>query len=198
VTFKDGDTTVKTSTLPFASKLGTLPAVSKTGHAFKGWYTAASGGAKVTASTKITRAVTYYAQWTVNKYKVTLNANGGKVSGKKTKVLTKDYGAKIGSLTKAKRKGYAFEGWYTKKKGGKLVKEATVEKNVTYYAHWARVGKIVKAHTVKLHAKAKTSALVKAYVKKGKTVQYLGKKGSWYKVKYGKKTGYIYKKYVKF
>ncbi len=58
---------------------GTLPTPTRTGYTFAGWYTAASGGTRVTASSKvtITNAQTLYAQWTANKYKVTFNTNDG-------------------------------------------------------------------------------------------------------------------------
>jgi uncharacterized repeat protein (TIGR02543 family) len=38
------------------------------------------------------------------------------------------------------RIGYKFQGWYTKKSGGKKIKSTTEMpiKNVTCYAHWKR------------------------------------------------------------
>ena len=42
---------------------GELPTVMRPGHMFDGWYTAASGGTKVTAATKVTGDATLYAQW---------------------------------------------------------------------------------------------------------------------------------------
>jgi len=41
-----------------------LPAYTRTGYDFKGWYTAKSGGTKITTLPKITADVAYYAQWT--------------------------------------------------------------------------------------------------------------------------------------
>ncbi len=59
---------------PFAedgATIGTLPAASRSGYTFDGWYTAASGGAKVSSDTRITATVSnireplkYYAHWT--------------------------------------------------------------------------------------------------------------------------------------
>lgn len=48
--------------------VGGLPTPTRDYYSFKGWYTAASGGEKVTASTVIdqTSDVTVYAQWTLN------------------------------------------------------------------------------------------------------------------------------------
>lgn len=64
-------------TKPYNSGLGTLPTTSRNGYTFKGWYTATSGGTKISTSTKLTKDVTYYAQWTANKIKITFNKNGG-------------------------------------------------------------------------------------------------------------------------
>ena len=57
----------------------TLPTnVTRTGYTFKGWYTASSGGTKVTSvSTSDTGNKTYYAQWTGNLYTVSYNLNDG-------------------------------------------------------------------------------------------------------------------------
>ena len=45
---------------------GTLPAIGRKGYTFKGWYTAKTGGQKVTSATKVdlTKDQTLYAQWT--------------------------------------------------------------------------------------------------------------------------------------
>jgi uncharacterized repeat protein (TIGR02543 family) len=70
------------------------------------------------------------------KYKVTMNANGGKVSKKS---ITKEKNKKIGKLPKPTKKGYTFKGWYTKKVGGsKISATKKIVKNVTYYAHWKK------------------------------------------------------------
>jgi uncharacterized repeat protein (TIGR02543 family) len=45
-------------------EIGTLPTPTRTGYTFDGWYTAASGGTKITAATVVTADVTYYAHWT--------------------------------------------------------------------------------------------------------------------------------------
>ena len=52
--------------------------------------------------------MTVNAEWTANKYTVTLNANGGKVSQTSIEVT---YGEAY-SLPKPTRDGYVFEGWY--------------------------------------------------------------------------------------
>ncbi len=44
--------------------IGTLPTATKSGYTFNGWYTAATGGTKISASTVVTGNITYYAQFT--------------------------------------------------------------------------------------------------------------------------------------
>jgi uncharacterized repeat protein (TIGR02543 family) len=62
-----GNTPVPTSnSVTFGSPYGTLATTSRTSYTFNGWFTAASGGTQVTASTVVTTAGnhTLYAQWT--------------------------------------------------------------------------------------------------------------------------------------
>ena len=75
--------------------------------------------------------------YVANGYRVTYYPNGGQDSVM-TKTVKKK--AKIGSLTKAKRKGYLFAGWYTASKKGKKVSASTkVTGNIKLYAHWTKV-----------------------------------------------------------
>ena len=46
--------------------VGVLPTLTRTGYTFAGWWTTASGGLQILASTIVTDDVTYYAKWTVN------------------------------------------------------------------------------------------------------------------------------------
>jgi len=55
-----------TTNVKKGSKIGKLPTTPKrSGHTFNSWYTKKTGGNKITANTKPTKAVTYYAQWKV-------------------------------------------------------------------------------------------------------------------------------------
>jgi uncharacterized repeat protein (TIGR02543 family) len=74
-------------------------------------------------------------------YYVDFDKNDGKKAKSKVmvkyKVIVK--GKKIGKLPTAKRKGYTFKGWYTKKNGGKKIKSSKiVKKDITLYAHWKK------------------------------------------------------------
>ena len=134
-----GTPSPSTITKTYGSELGTLPTCSRTGYTFLGWYTASSGGTKISSTTKITGTVTYYAQWSINSYTVTWNPNGGTVDPTST---TKTYGSTLGTLPTPTRAAdaqytYTFKGWFTAATGGTQISASTtVTKNVTYYAQW--------------------------------------------------------------
>lgn len=89
----------------------TLPATPEydSKHIFDGWYTAPTGGTRITASTRVTTASdhTLYAHWT-EKCTVTFDSDGG------TSVQPKTYnkGAAYGSLPSPSKTGFTFDGWY--------------------------------------------------------------------------------------
>ncbi len=116
----------------------TLPEASKTGHAFLGWYTAATGGTHVGgAGDSYTPEgdITLYAQF--RGYVVTFNANGGTCG---TSSLTADANGKV-TLPEATNGSKTFDGWFVNKSGGTSVggKGATYtpEGDVTLYAHYS-------------------------------------------------------------
>ena len=59
-----GTVTTKSKTVKLKAKAGTLPSPVRKGYTFTGWYTAKSGGAKVTSATVISKSQTLYARWT--------------------------------------------------------------------------------------------------------------------------------------
>jgi uncharacterized repeat protein (TIGR02543 family) len=116
------------------SAIGTLPTPTRANYTFQGWYTAKTGGTKIATTTKVTANVTYYAQWKINSYTVTLNPNGGTTT---VTSVAKTYGSAIGTLPIPWREAFTFQGWYTAKSGGtKITDTAKVTANVTYYAQW--------------------------------------------------------------
>jgi len=141
VTFKGNGGTVKTSTKSVngGAKYGELPIPTRAGYDFAGWYTAQTGGTKITADStvNITKNIVLYARWTAKQYTVTFDANGGRVSTA-NKVVTN--GQKYGELPTPTKSGYLFAGWYTSKKGGTKIAQTTnvaLTKNVVLYAHWS-------------------------------------------------------------
>ena len=70
---------------------------------------------------------------------VTLDANGGTVSGGK---FTRSEGDLLGELPVPQMEGYTFEGWYTEAEGGEKVTaetKVTGSGTVTLYAHWKAI-----------------------------------------------------------
>lgn len=129
---------VVTCNSSYSNTYGSLPTPTRTGYDFDGWYTQETGGTKVTANTSVGTdpPATLYAHWKGKTYTVTFNANGGTVS---TTSDTVTYGKKYYSLPSPTRKGYKFDGWYTKKDGGTKVESdttVTTAANHTLYAHW--------------------------------------------------------------
>ena len=104
-------TTRETKVLLQGAELGTLPAPIERGYTLDGWYTASTGGTKISSTTTATANATYYAHWIQNKYKMTLAANGGTYNGTTANsTVTMTYGndVNIGYPVKA---GYTFNGW---------------------------------------------------------------------------------------
>ena len=114
----------------------TAPSASpvKTGHTFKNWYTAKTGGKLYNTVTSITASTTFYAQFEANKYVVTWNLGTGQ-----SETTEQIYGEKIVLPADPERKNAEFLGWFTEKDGGTEVTANTVFKETaatTYYAHW--------------------------------------------------------------
>lgn len=127
-------------TKKYNTALGTLPTCSRTGYTFLGWYTASSGGTKISTTTVVTKDITYYAQWSINSYTLTFNPNGGTVTPTSKDL---EYNSAYGTLPTPTRASdaqytYTFAGWYTAATGGTQVIATTkmAAKDTTIYAHW--------------------------------------------------------------
>lgn len=127
-------------TKEYNAALGTLPTCSRTGYTFLGWYTASSGGTKISTTTVVTKDITYYAQWSINSYTLTFNPNGGTVTPTSKDL---EYNSAYGTLPTPTRASdaqytYTFAGWYTAATGGTQITAATkmAAKDTTVYAHW--------------------------------------------------------------
>jgi len=132
----------------YASTYGTLATVTRFGYTLTGWWTASSGGTQITSGTtvSITANQTLYAQWTVNSFVITLNANGGTTASNASIDCT--YGTSLEAFTttmRPTRANYLFRGYYTATSGGtqRISPTAyTALTNTTYgsadtlYAQW--------------------------------------------------------------
>ena len=127
-------------TVTYGSTYGTLPTATKTNNEFLGWYTASSGGTKITSSSTVSITVnqTLYAQFTAKTFTVTFNAstNGGSTpTGSKTVT----YGSTYGTLPTATKTNNEFLGWYTASSGGTRITSSTtvtITANQTLYAQF--------------------------------------------------------------
>ena len=129
----DGKGSITTTGKPNTTATAPTSTPVKTGHAFKGWYTSASGGSLYNTAI-ITAAKTFYAQFTANSYSVTWNLGDGN-----TETTKQTYGEALVLPTEPTRKNAEFLGWFTEATGGTQVDANTIYKtdgDSTYYAHW--------------------------------------------------------------
>ena len=94
------------------------PEVTRTGYTFAGWQ-------PEVAATVPDADVTYVAQWTLNAYTVTFDANGGEGG----KSVTQNYGTLL-SAPAVTRTGYTFKGW------SPAVPATVPAEDATYTAQW--------------------------------------------------------------
>ena len=117
-----------------------LSSPTKTGHTFSGWTGTglSSSSLTVTIPTGSTGDRSYTANWTVNNYTLTYNANGGSVSPSSATIA---YGSQYGTLPTPTRTGYTFKGWFTASSGGTQVSSTTTmgAGNTTIYAKWSLI-----------------------------------------------------------
>ena len=102
---------------------------SKIGYTFKYW-SLKENGEKYEFSTKITKNITLYAVYEINKYTVTY-INEGTEYHKETAL----YGSVVTSIQNPTKEGYTFTGWYTKD-NEKVSYPITVTKNMTLYSKY--------------------------------------------------------------
>lgn len=138
-----GGTAVAAKTRLAGSKFSAPTPPTRTGYTFDGWYTAATGGTLVTASTDTPSSnVTYFAHWTPISYTVAFNANGA-AGSMANQSLTYDKKATLTSnaFTSTAR----FTGWNTKANGTGtrysdkqqvLNLTSTQGATITLYAQW--------------------------------------------------------------
>ncbi len=136
VTFDANGGTVseETRTVSSGSAIGSFPTPTRSGYTFDGWYTAATGGTKITADTVVSGDVTYYAHWSVKtRATVTFDANGGFGDT----CYTLGVGHCLSSLPSAWHTNLVFAGWYTHKEGGvQFTLSTVVHDDVKVYARW--------------------------------------------------------------
>lgn len=159
------------------TKLAKMVAPTKAGYTLKGYYTAKSGGEKIADLEGVLQAdvsvsetewtnsdgqwvkggdATFYAQWDVNTYDITLNREGAE-DGDESVTLTYNSNSHD-AITNPSKVGYTFSGWYSGIGGtGTLVIDASgvLQNSVTIETvNWTDAsGNWIKDGTATLYAK---------------------------------------------
>ena len=144
-------------TLTPGEAYGTLPTATRLGYSLDGWYTAASGGTKIIATSIVpTSATELFAHWKANTYTVTLNKNGGTCTDLTS--YTYGVGATLPTPTKT---GNTFGGWFTTSSctGTAVTKISPTDTgDKVFYAKWT-----VNTYTVTLNKNGGTCADLTSY-----------------------------------
>ena len=140
--------------------VGSLPTVTRDGYALDGWFTAESGGSRVSADTVITTNVTFYAHWTEN----ALPPNPGlepEPEPEPEPVIPQQFGevdvsfAKAQTVDGALYKGDVFAGT-VQVKVGKISKKGIVKVSATATTIVKGAAKKITAKAANLTLKDKT------------------------------------------
>ena len=139
VTYNANGGSCGTTSEKYSGTALTLPAPTRDGYWFIGWYDAAEGGNKIgDAGAKYNPAgeITLYAHWQeAIKYTVTYNANSGSCG-----TASATYEGTALTLPTPTKTGYTFNGWYTAASGGTKIGDAGAtyipSANSTLYAQW--------------------------------------------------------------
>lgn len=149
VTFDPNGGTVseQTRTVVKGDIYGALPTPRRTGYTFLGWYTAATGGTRVTGDNAPAADITLYAQWRYSsvavgyvKYRIKLNLDGGTVAASYGELkYIRGYAKALPDATETTKPGYVFAGWYADASfSGSPVATipSTATGTQTFYAKW--------------------------------------------------------------
>jgi uncharacterized repeat protein (TIGR02543 family) len=104
------------------------------GHAFLGWFSAASGGAAYTWPHTLNANVTMHAQWeNVATHTITFDSHGGSP----VTAITDNAGTMIARPADPGRTDYTFNGWFSAESGGAAYTwPHTLNGNLTMHAQW--------------------------------------------------------------
>ncbi len=129
----NGGSAVAAAEVEYGKMAAEPVAPSRTGYTFAGWYTAKDGGSKYDFAKPVAADMTLYARWTINKYEVKFDTEGGSA----VKSATVEHGKTVAKPADPTRANYTFTGWYTAKSGGEKFDFAKpVTGNVTVFAQW--------------------------------------------------------------
>ncbi|MCC5910215.1 MAG: InlB B-repeat-containing protein, partial [Clostridiaceae bacterium] len=126
----DGGTPVPTQTVDYNGKATRpVPAPTKTGHTFDGWYTDGSFTTDFDfENTPITQDTSVFGKWDINQYTVAFNSQGGSPVASQTR----DFNTLLTPPEEPVKTGYSFGGWY---------------KDVGYFNQWIFATDVVTGNT---------------------------------------------------
>ena len=133
-----GNCTTESSTIEFdytagTGKLTSLPETTRDGYELNGWYSASSGGNKITTSTTFDSSTTIYAQWKLELYSITYTVNNGE--NNENNPDTYNVEEVVTFKDPIPDEGYEFNGWYTDSAyKTKITSTNGYAKNLTLYA----------------------------------------------------------------
>ncbi len=115
----DGGSDVAAITQNYGTKIDSPAAPNKPGYTFVGWVPAIP-------ETVPAENMSFKAQWTINQYSLTFNAD----NGTEATVITQDYGTKFDTPADPTREGYTFAGWDMD------IPETIPAENMSFTAKW--------------------------------------------------------------
>ena len=124
VTFDtDGGSEVASQTVPYGGQAAAPAVPAKPGYTFAGWYL---DGKAYDFDAPVTENLTLTANWTVNRYTITFDTDGGSAIAP----ITQDYGTAVTAPADPTRTGYTFAGWTPE------IPAAMPAENLTIKAKW--------------------------------------------------------------
>ena len=115
----NGGSEIAPITQDYGTKITAPDNPTRKGYTFKGWD-------KEIPETMPAENITVKAQWEINQYTITFDANGGS----EIAPITQDYGTEITAPDNPTRKGYTFKGW------DREIPETMPAENITIKARW--------------------------------------------------------------
>lgn len=134
VTFNSqGGSAVSQRTITHAQTVGNLPTPRRANHNFVGWFSAPTGGARITPNQTITQNTTLHARWERQRVNLRLDTRGGRALPNQSR----EVGTRIGNLPRPQRPNRVFLRWTHDAAGRRPVNANTVvTNNMTLFAQW--------------------------------------------------------------
>lgn len=136
ITFdSNGGTAVSSVSGPSRSSFSEPVQPTRAGASFEGWFTARTGGTKITWPYTVNGSTTLYAQWNATPATISFDSHGGSA----TASISAFVGDEITAPADPVLSGYGFDGWYTSANGGTQVAwPYSLTGDTTLHAVWSQ------------------------------------------------------------